>query len=429
MFTKQTIKDVDLDGKTILVRTDYNVPLGDGLIADDYRIKKSLPTIKYLLKHGCKVVICSHLGRPNGPGDKAYSLALIAKRLSELLDTTVGFSPDIIGDESRSKIRKLAKGQVLLLENLRFYKEEEANDASFAKSLAKGIDIFVQDGFGVVHRPHASTDAVTRYVYSVAGLLVEQEVNKITKVMADPDRPLMALIGGAKIADKMDVLRRFIDIADIVAVGGAMSSTFLLANGHSVGQSLVDRDDIPLAKEIIERARKRSKSGRFIFYIPQDAVVAKSVSEGTRTRIVDWGTHAIADIENYPKRPPHEASTVAADEKILDIGPFSGAFITGCMQLCSTVVWNGSMGVTEVEGLSHSVGPFAHGTELIMEGMLGQFGHRPTTIVGGGDTAGYIEDRKLVSHFDHVSTGGGASMELMSGKLLPGIEALRNKEQ
>jgi phosphoglycerate kinase len=428
MFNKKTIKDIDIAGKTVLLRADYNVPLKDGLITDDYRIKKSLPTIQYLIEQGCKIVIISHLGRPAGPDDKACSLASVSQRLSELLDRPVGFVIDCVSDESRQKIRDLQPGDVLLLENLRFYKEEEANDDSFAQRLAEGIEVFVQDGFGVVHRAHASTDAITKHLPSVAGLLVEQEVSVITRVMENPDRPLMALVGGAKIADKIDMLHRFIDIADVVAIGGAMSNTFLLAAGVEIGKSLAEPDDVPLAREIIEKAKAKAREGRFVFYIPQDGVVATEIDSHTTTRIVDWGTHVIADIESYPKVPPPEASKVADDERILDIGPFSGAFIAGSMQLANTVVWNGAMGVTEVEALQAQTGPFSQGTELVVEAMLGQFGHTPQTIVGGGDTVGYIEDRNLVDHFRHVSTGGGASMELMSGKKLPGVEALLNRE-
>lgn len=429
MFHKQTLEDVDLEGKTVLLRADYNVPLKDGLITDDYRIEKSLPTVRYLLDKNCKVVICSHLGRPKGPEDKSCSLAVVGKRLGEMLGVNVDFAVDCISDETKEKIKKLEPRSILLLENLRFYKEEEENNDEFARRLAEGIDLFVQDGFGVVHRAHASTEAITRHVHSVAGLLVANEVSVIQSIIENPERPLMALIGGAKISDKIEMLHRFIDIADIVAVGGAMANTFLLASGREIGQSLTDPDDIPLAKEIIEKARAKAKNGRFVFYLPQDGVVAKDVAEGTKTRIVDWGTHAIADIESYPKLPPNEASKVENSEKILDIGPFSGAFIAGSMQLANTVVWNGAMGVTEVEGVQHRVGPFSHGTELVVEAMVGQFGHRPKTLVGGGDTVGYIEDRKMVEMFDHVSTGGGASMELMSGKTLPGVEALANKEQ
>lgn len=417
-----------MQGKIVLVRADYNVPLKDGVITDDYRIEKSLPTLQYLLDQNCKVVVCSHLGRPAGPEDTANSLKPVATRLNELLDREVWFTNDCIGDHSRQMIHDLPHGNVLLLENLRYYKEEESNDDGFAAKLAQDIDIFVQDGFGVVHRAHASTDAITRHLTSVAGLLVETEVDTITGVMENPERPLFALIGGAKISDKIDMLHRFIDIADVVAVGGAMANTFLLAEGTKIGKSLADEEDVPLAKEILAKARAKAAEGRFVFYLPQDGVVAHDIDSNQPTRIVDWGTNAIAEIESYPKFPPKESSVVGEDESILDIGPFSGAFIAGSMQLANTVIWNGAMGVTEVAALQSKTGPFSHGTELVVEAMLGQFGHKPHTVVGGGDTVGYIEHQKLTSLFGHVSTGGGASMELMSGKPLPGIEALADKE-
>ncbi len=428
MINKKTIKDIDIQGKIVLVRADYNVPIEDGVITDDYRIEKSLPTLRYLLEHNCKVVICSHLGRPTGPDDKANSLQPVAARLAELLKKEVWFTPDCVGEKSRQMIHDLPHGEVLLLENLRFHPEEEANDNGFAAELAQGIDIFVQDGFGVVHRAHASTEAITHHVYSVAGLLVENEVDTISQVMEAPERPLFALIGGAKISDKIDMLHRFVDIADVVAVGGAMANTFLLAEGIKIGKSLADPEEVPLAKEILEKARAKAREGRFVFYVPQDGVVAHAIDSSQPTRIVDWGTHAIAEIENYPKFPPKQSSTVATDESILDIGPFSGAFIAGSMQLANTVIWNGAMGVTEVEALQSKTGPFSQGTELVVEAMLGQFGHKPHTVVGGGDTVGYIESQKLVAQFGHVSTGGGASMELMSGKPLPGVEALVGKD-
>lgn len=428
MFTKQTIRDIDLHGKTVLLRADYNVPIEDGKITDDYRIKQSLPTINYLLDQNVRLIICSHLGRPTGPGDTENSLFPVAKRLQQLLDRDVEFATDCIGEPAKRAADGLRQGQVLLLENLRFHPEEEANNDDFAKQLASLAEVFVQDGFGVVHRAHASTDAITRHLPSVAGLLLEKEVDTITDVMHKPKRPLMAIVGGAKIADKIDVLQRFIEIADFVAVGGAMANTFLAAQGIEIGDSLYDKSDVPVAKDILRKAAAEAKKRFFVFTVPHDGVVANKNDKTAPTRIVDWTAHVIADIESYPKRPALSASHLHAHEKILDIGPFSGSFIAGAIQLSNTVVWNGTMGVTETDGLQGPIGPFAHGTELIVEALLGEFGHKPFTVVGGGDTVGYVEERKLVSSFGHVSTGGGASLELMGGRKLPGVEALLNKE-
>ncbi len=427
-FNKKTVRNINLNGKTVLVRADYNVPVDEkGRITDDYRVKKSLPTIQYLLDQNCKVVICSHLGRPEGFEDDRYSLEPVAKNLTKLLGREVRFVPDCVGKIAEKAVQSLTNGQVALLENLRFYKEEEANDEGFASRLAKLAEVFVQDGFGVVHRAHVSTEAITHHLPSVAGLLLEREVDTITNVMEKPERPLMAILGGAKIADKIDEIERFVDIADFVAVGGAMANTFLMAEGIEIGKSLADKDDVPLAKRIIEKAKSKAKKQKFVFYLPQDGVVADKLDKSSHTRIVDWDAHVIASIENYPKRPPRNSKIVADREMILDIGPFSGAFIAGGMQMANTVIWNGAMGVTETDGLQGPIGPFAHGTEVIVEAMLGEYGHKPFTVLGGGDTVGYIEERKLTDCFNHVSTGGGASMELMSGKSLPGVEALLNK--
>lgn len=427
MFTKKTIRDIDLQGKTVLLRADYNVPLDDGVITDDYRIQQSLPTIQYLLEHDVKLIICSHLGRPTGRDDTANSLFPVAKRLQQVLDRHVEFATDCVGDVARKAAGNLRHGEVLLLENLRFHPEEEANDDHFAAELASLAEVFVQDGFGVVHRAHASTEAITRHLPSVAGLLLEKEVDTITNVMQQPERPLMAIVGGAKIADKIEVLHRFIEIADLVAVGGAMANTFLAAQGVAIGDSLFNSADIPVAKDILQKAADQARERPFVFAIPHDGVVANKIDKTAETRIVDWSAHAIADIEYYPKKPPHQVSHVQADEKILDIGPFSASFIAGGIQLANTIVWNGTMGVTETESLQGPIGPFAHGTELVIEALLGEFGHKPFTVVGGGDTVGYVESRKLVSLFGHVSTGGGASLELMGGSKLPGVEALLDK--
>jgi phosphoglycerate kinase len=428
MFTKKTIRDVNLKGKTVLLRTDYNVPIDNGKITDDYRIRQSLPTIQYLLKQNVKLIICSHLGRPKSSKDTDCSLFPVAKRLQQLLDQPVEFATDCIGPAATKAASGLKPGQILLLENLRFHPEEEADDDRFAKQLASLADIFVQDGFGVVHRAHASTDAITRHLTSVAGLLLEKEVDTITTVMEKPEKPLMAIIGGAKIADKIDVLKRFITLADFLAIGGAMGNTFLVARGVDIGDSLYDGGELSLAKEIMRAAEAEAKQRHFIFSIPHDAVVAHAVDKTAPTRIIDWDTHMVADVESYPKRVPAKASKITDHEKILDIGPFSAAFIAGGVQLANTVVWNGTMGVTETAGLQGPIGPYAHGTEIVIEALLGDLGHKPFTLVGGGDTVGYVESRGLMSDFDHVSTGGGASLELMAGKKLPGIEALENKK-
>lgn len=426
-FYKKTIKDIKLDGKTVLVRVDYNVPLDNGRITDDYRIRQSLPTIKYLRSKNCRIVLCAHLGRPDGAPIMEYSLKPCAKRLGELLGTNVAFSEDCVGGEVLERVNALKPKQILLLENLRFHAEEEANDKQFATELAALADVFVQDGFGIVHRAHASTSAITKQLPSVAGLLVESEVTAITQVLENPERPLMAIVGGSKIADKIDILERFIDQADFVAVGGAMANTFLLAEGIEIGKSLADVQEVKLAKTIIERARAKANKQQFVFYIPQDGVVARQIDKTAETRIVDWDAHVIASIDAYPKRPPRNSARVGKDERILDIGPFSGAFIAGGVQLARTVVWNGTMGVTETTGLQGPVGPFSHGTQLIVDALLGEFGHKPYSLVGGGDTVGYLREKDLTELFSHVSTGGGASLELMSGKKLPGVEALLPK--
>lgn len=430
MFTKQTINDIDIQGKQVLLRADYNVPLNDkGEITSDYRIKQSIPTIKALLQKDCKIVICSHLGRPKGPDDKTCSLKPIAKALSQLLGQDVTFVANCVGEEVASATANMQPKQIILLENLRFYKEEEANNEDFARVLIEDshAEVFVQDGFGVVHRAHASTDAVTHHAPSVAGLLLEREVDTITNVMNEPTRPLMAIIGGAKIADKIDIIYKFLDLADVIVIGGAMANTFLLATGVEVGDSLVDKDDLNIAKEIIDKAKSIASERQFTFYLPQDGVVANKLDKSATTRIVDWDAHVIADIQSYPKRPERTASIVGADEKILDVGPFSGAFMAGAMQLCQTVIWNGAMGVTETESIQGPIGPFAHGTELIIDGLLGGHGHKPFSVLGGGDTTAYIEQRNLTASFNHVSTGGGASLELMAGKSLPGVASLMDK--
>jgi len=428
MFSKQTVRDIDLKGKTVLLRADYNVPLEDGKITDDYRIKQSLPTLEYLLDQSAKVIICSHLGRPDGPNDSANSLFPVAKRLQQLLDRRVAFAPDCVGETAKKAVAGLKKGEVLLLENLRFHPEEKANDAGFTKELASLAEIFVQDGFGVVHRADASTDAITKHLPAVAGLLLEKEVRAITGVMEKPQRPLMAIVGGAKVSDKIEILERFIEIADFVAIGGALANPFLVAQDINVGDSLYDKADLPIAKKIMRLAEVEAKKRPFVFFVPHDGVVAEKIDKTASTRIVEWKSHMISDVEHYPHRVPAKASTIRAAEMILDIGPFSAAFIAGAVQQAKTVILNGAVGVTETASLHGPVGPTSHGTQTVVEALLGDFGHKPFTLVGGGDTVGYVESKQLAPYFGHVSTGGGASLELMAGHKLPGIEALRDKK-
>ena len=427
MFAKKTIEDIDLAGKTVLLRADYNVPLEGDKIADDYRIKQSLQTIDYLLSKNVKLIICSHLGRPDGKKNLAYSLFPVAKRLKELLKKDVEFVPDCIGDEVKKAVSKLDFGQVLLLENLRFYAQEEQNSEEFAQQLASLAEVFVQDGFGVVHRAHASTDAITHFLPSVAGLLLKKEVDTITDVMSRPNRPLMAVIGGAKIADKIDLIHKFIELADQVVIGGAMANTFLMSQGFDVGSSLYDRSELPIARDIIRKAASQAKIRSFSFILPFDVVVSKKIDSAMPVRIVDLLAHSLAEIESYPKRPNRASGRVEKEELILDIGPFSGAFIAGNMQSANTVVWNGTLGVTETKSLLTGIGPYSHGTNLLVRSIAGEFGHRPFSLVGGGDTVSYLSENNLMNLFNHVSTGGGASLELMAGRKLPGVEALENK--
>jgi len=433
MFNKKTVKDIDLKGKRVLLRADYNVPVNDGIISDDYRIKQSLPTIKYILgQPGSSLVIVSHLGRPKGLDDKEFSLKPVAVHLAKLLGKEVKLAPDCIGDETKKMAAGLKPGQILLFENVRFHPQEEKNDPAFARAIfeASGAEVFVQDGFGVVHRAHATTDAITKLLPSVAGLLLAAEVEAITSVMEKPEHPLVAVIGGAKISDKIDFLNRLIDLADCVAVAGAMANDFLLAQGVKVGKSLVDPGVMDTAREVLQRAHTVALKRPFSFLVPVDVVVSSKMDGTAPTRVVDLSSHSLADIEAYPKTPKPPAYTVGADEMILDIGPLSASRIAGVMVFAKTVIWNGPCGVTEVKGLAGAPNPYAHGTKLVVDAMIGSGSkdkNKPFSLVGGGDTAAYVETEGLLDDFNHVSTGGGASLDLMSGYKLPGVEALLNK--
>jgi len=428
-FSKKTIKDVEItEGMSVLLRADFNVPLKEGKIADEFRIKQTLPTIKYILKKRAKLIIISHLGRPDGKPDLAFSLAPVADFLKKELENPVVFVDDIVGDKAKQAVETMDSSTVLLLENLRFDPREESNSSEFAKELAVYGELFIQDGFGVVHRAHASTVAITKELPSVAGLLLEKEVTQITKAMTKPKRPLLAVIGGAKISDKIEIINKFIEIADSVAVGGAMANTFLKASGMKVGSSIVENDALDTAKEIIELAEEKAKETDFTFYLPQDGVVATEMETIQPTRIVDWGSQSIADIQSFPAKADPRSYEIQTNEMILDIGPISAAYIAGLSRNSKTVIWNGTLGFTEAKARGGEIGPFEHGSHTLLKEL--DKNHAPKqqfSLIGGGDTASYVLGVDGIGAPDHVSTGGGASLELMAGKKLPGVEVLENK--
>ena len=403
-FFKRTIKNVPIDRKTVLVRADYNVPLNKkGEISDDLRIKASLATLEYLLKHNAKVVIMSHLGRPEGK-DTSQSLEPVAHRLSELLGKEVIFVDDCFGDKVIQAVKKAPSNAVILLENLRYYPEEEANNETFAKKIAKstGARYFVQDGFGVVHRAHASTDAITHYIPSVAGLLLEREYETITSAMEKPKRPLVAVMGGAKISDKITVIERFVGVADKIIIGGAMANTFFKYKGYDVGASKVEDGQEKVLDDIYLAAHEKSKghSDDFIM-LPADVAVAKEISESAERRTVKLG----------------DKGGMATDDIILDIGDTAIEDVVEAVKGAGTVIWNGTLGYAELP-------EFAHGSARLALALATQ--PKTTSIIGGGDTADFVLkwDGNGGESFTHVSTGGGASLELMAGKKLPGVESL-----
>lgn len=401
-FFKETINSVPLQGQTVLVRADYNVPLApDGSIADDFRIRASVPTIKKLLKDGCKVVIISHLGRPEGR-DSKLSLEPVALRLAELLAEPVRFVNQTIGDKVRMAVKRAPGRSVTVLENLRFYTEEEANDMQFAHSLAvdSGARYFVQDGFGVVHRAHASTAAITQYLPSVAGLLLEREYTTITQAMKAPKRPLVAVMGGAKVSDKIAIIKAFINVADTIIIGGAMANTFLAYRGDDMGKSLVEPDEQTILDEIYAAATAKvgAKQVDDFLVLPSDVAVAKAINTAEARREV-------------------AANHLEADDIALDIGLKSIEKVAGIITGAKTVIWNGTLGYAELPN-------FAHGSARVA---LALATHRSiVSIIGGGDTADFVLkwDARNGGSFTHVSTGGGASLELMAGEKLPGIESL-----
>ena len=407
-FTKKTILDVPLDGQRVLLRADYNVPLDNGQVADDYRITQSLPTIRELQTRGCQIVICSHLGRPKGKPDPALSLAPVAERLGELLGQQIAFVPDCVGDRVVQAVKHLGSGQIALLENVRFHPEEESNDPAFAKQLAtdSGAAYFVQDGFGVVHRAHASTEAITHFLPSVAGLLLEKEITTITSAMEDPKRPMVAILGGAKVSDKIKILERFVGIADRMIIGGAMANTFLKYKGHNIGKSKFEDNESSELQRIyalaLGKVAGRESVDEFLF-LPTDVAVTTDLDSTQQRRTV-------VRVED-----------VTDDEYIVDIGPQTISRAVERLKGAGTVIWNGTVGVAEKEA-------FSNGSAYLADTLAKQH-DTTTTIVGGGDTADFVLhwDPKKGGSFTHVSTGGGASLDLMSGEPLPGVEALMDK--
>ena len=403
-FNKRTIKDVPLDNKTVLVRVDYNVPLNrDGTIRNDLRVRASLPTIRALLRRGCKVILMSHLGRPDGKRDEKYSLQPVAEHLSDLLRKPVGFVDDCIGDRVKQAVKRVPRGSVLVLENVRFYPDEEKNSAAFAQKIAQatGARYFVQDAFGAVHRAHASTDAIAQFVPGVSGLLVKREYARITSTMEKPKRPLVAVIGGAKVSDKVALIERFVEKADKIIIGGAMANTFLAYKGLDMKKSLVEPGQEAVIEAIYAAARAKIGEDANIedfIILPVDLAVAKEPSD-----------------EAERKEVPVDA--IPDGFAAFDIGSKSIIRAVAEVQEVGTVIWNGTLGFAEIH-------TFAHGSARLALALATQ--PAVTSIIGGGDTADFVlswsgDEGKA---FTHISTGGGASLELMAGDTLPGIECL-----
>jgi phosphoglycerate kinase len=390
-FEKKSVRDVNVEGKKVLVRVDFNVPISEGVVTDDTRILAALPTIRYLLDQGASIILFSHLGRPKGKVVEDLSMRPVSQRLSEILKQSVTFVGDCVGPKVKSAAGDLLPGEILMLENTRFYAEERENDSGFAAQLAELGDLFVNDAFGSAHRAHASTEGVTRYLPSVAGFLMEKELEYLGRVLENPEHPFVAILGGAKISDKIDVVRRLLEMADHLLVGGGMANTFLAAKGFDLADSLVEADVVGLASELLDEARDRLS-------LPFDLVIGDSFSADA--------DHQIVSVDAIPE-----------GWRAMDIGPKTADDYAQWIADARLVVWNGPMGVFEFE-------PFAEGTRAIAEAMAACSG---ITIVGGGDSAAAIRKAGLSDQMSHVSTGGGASLEFLEGKTLPGVEALLDR--
>src|SRR5947199_4458796 len=399
MMNKKTIREIDVAGKRVLVRVDFNVPLdAEQHITDDTRIRAALPTIEYLLDHGAAVILMSHLGRPKGKAVETMRLTPVAQRLSELLGRPVQMAPDCVGPEVEALAKALQPGQVLLLENLRFHKEEEKNDLNFARQLASLGDIYVNDAFGTAHRAHASTEGITHYLPGVAGFLMEKEINFLGSALENPRRPFAAIIGGAKVSDKIAVLERLISMVDSLLIGGGMANTFLKAEGHEIGDSLFEESKLDVARELIMKAHQKGLE----FLLPVDVVVADRFAPDANSKVVD-----------HNEVPP--------GWRIMDIGPATIAVFRQALEGAETIVWNGTLGVAEMPA-------FAKGTNAIIEMLVERTREGATTIIGGGDSAAAVEQAGAAEEMTHVSTGGGASLEFLEGRVLQGLAALQDKQ-
>lgn len=430
-FDKKTVKDIDLSGKTVLLRTDYNVELKDNKVIDDYRLRMTLPTIEYLVSQGSKVVVLSHIGRPAGKKDLNLSMMPVATKLSDLLHLPVKFIPDITNRSAKTQVANTPSGVVIVLENLRFWPGEEANDEQFAKKLAEFGDIFVQDGFAVAYRDHASVTGITKFIPSVAGLLLQKEMNNLTNKLEEPSHPVNLIIGGQKVADKLPVIEHFLPKADFIAVGGVVANTFLAASGVGIGKSTIDTDCIDKAKDILQKAHQKSLKEQFTFYLPKDVVTASSEKIVGPLKVVDISQHTWADIISYPKLPKSDTYEVGKSQKILDIGPMSAATIAGALKLSKTAVWCGPLGAVEAAGFNQAQAPFSHSSQIVAEALVGEHAgqqNKAYSIAGGGNTVTMLNKLGLSERFDFLSTGGGACLMVLSGQKLIGVEALSDKD-